>query len=118
MIEQPSDNQELYLNLFPGVNVLVRHSDTDYFSDGIVWKGEVVGEKDSAVDLSLSNQVLMGTPYELIANTILPYNWYIGELGLNSKIDKQRMLNSNYYPDAPNHLGISDAIGRFINEQG
>lgn len=41
----------------------------------------------------ISNQVLMGTPYELIANTILPYNWYIGELGLNSKIDKQMIIN-------------------------
>ena len=42
----------------------------------------------------------------------------LSSIGKNSKIDKQRMLNSNYYPDAPNHLGISDAIGRFINEQG
>lgn len=40
----------------------------------------------------VSNQVLMGAPYELIANTILPYNWYIGELGLNSKIDKQMTI--------------------------
>ena len=61
LIEQPANNQELRLNLFPGVSVLVRHRDTDYFSDGIVWKGEVVGEDDSTVDLSLSNQVLMGT---------------------------------------------------------
>lgn len=40
----------------------------------------------------ISNQVLMGTPYELIAQNILPYNWYIGELGLNSKIDKQMTI--------------------------
>ena len=45
--------------------------------------------------MMISNQVLMGTPYELIANTILPYNWYIGELGLNSKIDKQMSINLN-----------------------
>ena len=53
--------EELYLSLMPGVTVLARHIGTDYFPDGIVWRGEVVGENDSTVDLSLSNQVLMGT---------------------------------------------------------
>ena len=43
----------------------------------------------------IANQVLMGAPYELIANTIMPYNWYIGELGLNSKIDKQMTIHLN-----------------------
>jgi len=43
----------------------------------------------------IANQVLMGAPYELIANTIMPYNWYIGELGLNSKIDKHMTIHLN-----------------------
>ena len=48
--------------------------------------------------LMVCTQVLMGSPYELISTTILPYNWYLGELGLNSELDKQMTIDLTINP--------------------
>lgn len=42
--------------------------------------------------LMLSTQVIMGTPYELISTNIQEFEWYLGELGLNSNSNDKRMI--------------------------
>lgn len=43
--------------------------------------------------MMISTQVLMGTPYEIISNSIHKYNWYLSELSLTEKnIDKQMCI--------------------------
>ena len=40
------------------------------------------------------------------------------EINKNQKIDKQKMLSSNYYPSKQNHLGVAEGIGLLINDEG
>lgn len=43
--------------------------------------------------LMLSTQVLMGTPYEIISNSINKYNWYFSEIGQIDLIDRKMYIN-------------------------
>ena len=43
--------------------------------------------------LMISTQVLMGTPYEIISNSINKYNWYLSEIGQFDLIDRKMYIN-------------------------
>ena len=40
----------------------------------------------------------------------------LSDLGKNTKIEKQNMLNSKYYDET--HMGMSEALAKFINKEG
>ena len=43
--------------------------------------------------LMISTQVLMGTPYEIISNSINKFDWYFSEIGIRDSLDKQMSIN-------------------------